>query len=487
MSILKKAFGISAAVAVCMGLSACGGSNGDNDYPDVVGDDWRVTGVVRDSGTITRNGEDTNVLVSVLTEGTAFYYDTKDQLLFDTVFYPTELAEKVALSGDVWGMYKSIDFADLNGDGNSDVTMKFDDSGSELVIVWFWDAENIRFEYQPNESTLPGAEESAQTDILYAVFGADNVKEYPIEYTGDKKTAEELAQELSKLTGLDFNITASKTDDGWIVDWAADSTLIAGLDNREQKEEFFFFDCDSLNRFMMDSLWRTLTENLNAENIYYTMDGGKELTFEELYPVNEFPSDIPYMGSEFYFAHSDVRGDDENYYACTKGLWRLDGAADAASIEMDGLGGFAMYYADGAVEATGYLECGDELNNGCLRYDMYNVEGEFIVGFYFDSDTQFHLVNEAVSVYLLDTQAAYQGLWDYPDGKILEINGDEWRLYEDDSFTMFADGLVRYDEDTVWLMNDDGSSGGGYIRFDENNNLVDSSYVLTYRGGVPKG
>ena len=486
MSILKKAFGISAAACVCMGMSACSTGSGNSDS-DIVGDDWRVTGVVRDSGTITRNGGDTNVLVCVLTEGAAFYYDTKDQLMFDTVFYPTELAQKVALSGDVWGMYKSIDFADLNGDGNSDVTMKFDDSGSELVIVWFWDTENIRFEYQPNESTLPGAEESAQTDILYAVFGADNVKEYPIEYTGAQKTAEELAQELSKLTGLDFNITASKTDDGWVVDWAAGSSLIAGLDNREQKEEFFFFDCDSLNWFMMDSLWQTLTTNLNAENIYYTMDGGKELTFEELYPVNEFPSDIPYMGSEFYFAHSDVRGDDENYYACTKGLWRLDGAADAASIEMDGLGGFAMYYADGAVEATGYLECGDELNNGCLRYDMYNVEGEFIVGFYFDSDTQFHLVNEAVSVYLLDTQAAYQGLWDYPDGKILEINSDEWRLYKDDSFTMFADGLVRYDEDTVWLMNDDGSSGGGYIRFDENNNLVDSSYVLTYRGGVPKG
>ena len=80
----------------------------------------------------------------------------------------------------------------------------------------------------------------------------------------------------------------------------------------------------------------------------------------------------------------------------------MDGAADAASIEMDGLGGFAMYYADGAVEATGYIECGDELNNGCLRYDMYNAEGEFIVGFYFDSDTRFHLVNEAGSVYLLD-------------------------------------------------------------------------------------
>lgn len=215
--------------------------------------------------------------------------------------------------------------------------------------------------------------ERVQDNITYAVFSADNVKEYPIEYTGTKKTAEELAHELSELTGLDFNITDSKVDDGWSVDWAADSTLIAGLDDREQKEEFFFFDCDSLNWFMMDSLWQTLTKNLNAENIYYTMDGGKELAFEELYSVKEFPSDIPYMGSEFYFAHTDVRGDDENYYACTKGLWRLDGAADTASIEMDGSGEFTMYYADGAVEAAGYLECGDELNNGCLRYDMYNA------------------------------------------------------------------------------------------------------------------
>ena len=51
---------------------------------------------------------------------------------------------------------------------------------------------------------------------------------------------------------------------------------------------------------------------------------------------------------------------------------------------------------------------------------------------------------------------------------------------------MFADGPVRYNEDSAWLMNDDGSSGGN-VRFDENNNLVDGSYVLTYRGGVPKG
>ena len=248
---------------------------------------------------------------------------------------------------------------------------------------------------------LQSEEESTQTDILYAVFSAEDVKEYPIEYTGDKKTAEELAGELTGLTGLDFFITASKTDDGWIVDWAADSTLIAGLDDREQKEEFHFFDHDSLCWFMMDSLWRTLTENLNAENIYYTMDGGRELFFEELYSVNVFPSDIPYMGSEFYFAHADVRGDDEQ----------------------------------------------DE------------------------------------QVCQPDAQSAYQGFWEYPDGTILEIsNAGWWNTYMADEFTPFAGGPVEYDEEAVYLMNDDGSSGGGRAYFDENGNLIESGYVLTYLG-----
>lgn len=42
------------------------------------------------------------------------------------------------------------------------------------------------------------SEESNRTDILYAYFGAEDVREYPIEYTGDQKTAEELAHELPR-------------------------------------------------------------------------------------------------------------------------------------------------------------------------------------------------------------------------------------------------------------------------------------------------
>ena len=261
-----------------------------------------------------------------------------------------------------------------------------------------------------SEEPSQSAAESTQTDILYAVFSAEDVREYPIEYTGAKKTAEELAQELTGLTGLDFAITASKADDGWIVDWAADSTLVAGLDDRKQKEEFHFFDQDSLSWFMMDSLCRTLTENLNAENIYYTMDGGKELVFRELYPVNEFPSDIPYMGSQFYFAHADVRGDEENSYASTEDLWGVDGTTDNVSIEIS-------------------------------------------------------------------------GFWEYPDGTILEISDDgRWNLYEVGELTPFAVGPVEYDEEAAYLMNADGSSGGGKVYFDEDGNLIDSGNVLTYLG-----
>ena len=331
---------------------------------------------------------------------------------------------------------------------------------------------------EPAQSTA----ESTRTDVLYAVFGAEDVKEYPIEYTGDPKTADDLARALTELTGLDFIITASKTDDGWIVDWAADSTLVAGLDDRVQKDDFFFFDQDSLRWFMMDSLWRTLTENLDAENIYYTMDGGQDMVFEELYPVNTFPSDSPYMGSDFYFAHADVQGDEETPYTRTMGLWRKDGMTDTASIEMDGFGGFTMYYASGAVEADGYLECIDEYENGDFRYDCYTADGEWIVSFYFDSDTQLHIGNDDEQVYLLDMQMAYQGFWEYPDGTILEISEEGWNLYEADESTPFTGGPVEYDEEAVYLMNDDGSAGGGMAYFDEDGNLIESDYVLTFIG-----
>jgi hypothetical protein len=125
------------------------------------------------------------------------------------------------------------------------------------------------------------------------------------EYSYDEIAAEDLIESLGRISGLDFFASVTLNEDGGaVVDWAADSTLIAGLDDREQKADFHFFDADSLRWFMMDSMYRTLQNHLGADEIYYTMNGGNELAFDELFPVNVFPSDIPYMGSAFYFAHS---------------------------------------------------------------------------------------------------------------------------------------------------------------------------------------
>ena len=136
-----------------------------------------------------------------------------------------------------------------------------------------------------------------------------DIKQHELIYTGELN-AEKLAQGLTELTGLNFNITSTIKEGSIIIDWEEDSTLIANLGDKEQKEEFFLFDADSMRWFMMDSLWFTLTKNLNVEDIFYTMDGGKSLKFEALYAVNEFPTDIPYMGAAFYFAHIDGKGDD---------------------------------------------------------------------------------------------------------------------------------------------------------------------------------
>ena len=151
MKHLTKQLALLLAAVLCLFLTACS----DRNEP---GSDWRTTGIVRDFGTITRGGKSTKVAVCVHKAEANFYYDTEDQTLFDHVDYP------ITLEGDAWEMFQSIDFADLNGDGSSDVTMKFKDGGTELLMVWFWDAESNSFLYQPEKSQL--GEEEGRGDLI---------------------------------------------------------------------------------------------------------------------------------------------------------------------------------------------------------------------------------------------------------------------------------------------------------------------------------
>lgn len=124
-------------------------------------------------------------------------------------------------------------------------------------------------------------------------------------------TAFYLADELSEWTGLDFTLNDVRfdADNSVTVDWAKNSTLIAGLGDRTQKDEFHFLDAVSLNWFMMDSLADTLRQNFDITTIYYNTDG-KSVTFtnpEDMAAqgLPELPADQPYGGSAFFVVHTN--------------------------------------------------------------------------------------------------------------------------------------------------------------------------------------
>ena len=143
---MKKRFAIVLALLMALTLAACGDQNDDPN--DVVGGDWRVTGVVRDSGSITRDGGDIDVLVCVNADSADFCYDDETYAIYDYVDYP------ITLQGDPWEEFRSIDFADRNGDGDSDVAMLFELDGQQVLMVWFWDAETETFVFRPEESLV---------------------------------------------------------------------------------------------------------------------------------------------------------------------------------------------------------------------------------------------------------------------------------------------------------------------------------------------
>lgn len=137
-------------LVLCMILAACVSrtDDGDEDNGVIVGRDWRVTGVVRGSGTVTRGGEDTYVLMTLSEKDAAFYYDTEEQVLFDSVEFP------VTLPSDPTALFRSVDFADRNEDGDSDVALLFGDGESTILMVWLWEAESDSYVFQSEESQI---------------------------------------------------------------------------------------------------------------------------------------------------------------------------------------------------------------------------------------------------------------------------------------------------------------------------------------------
>ena len=132
-------------MVLCLCLAACGNSD------DVAGDDWRTTGMVVDSGTITHDGDSVDVLVSVSESSAAFYRDIPEQVLFDSVAVPMDIP-------DAEQAVHSISFDDLDGDGESDVWVSFlHENGDATDLIWIWDPEE-RYVYREDLSAIPADE-----------------------------------------------------------------------------------------------------------------------------------------------------------------------------------------------------------------------------------------------------------------------------------------------------------------------------------------
>ncbi len=124
-----------------------------------------------------------------------------------------------------------------------------------------------------------------------------------------------LAEGLTKLTGLNFAINDFTSEKGGAsVDWSLEASFLAGLGDIKQRQEFFVYDSESLTWLMLDSLYRSIIENFGDPElpVYYSMDGWKTLKLKDMSFISEIPPDLQYMGSPFFFAHSDVKGEDDN-------------------------------------------------------------------------------------------------------------------------------------------------------------------------------
>jgi hypothetical protein len=214
-------------------------------------------------------------------------------------------------------------------------------------------------------TTSPAAEvettAETKTVMLYTNTDDGALSENVYEYTGEL-TADVLGEGLTELTGLYYTFTSTVNGNDLYIDWSMEPGLLSDGD-AEKMFTFFgdaFPDFGTQQWFMMDSLWYTLINNLNVENVYYTMDGGQELIiegFDELFQIELCSLDVPYLGSEFYFSHEDGKGED---WSSSPQAW-------------EGIcGSFVREGSDQYNNASLQMK---SLSNGCVLFEFDLMEG----------------------------------------------------------------------------------------------------------------
>lgn len=334
MNRLKRGFALVLVAALCLSLAACGGT--DN---DITGDDWRVSGVVAGSGTITHDGESVDVLVTVSESGAAFYRDLPEQVLFDSVAFP-ETIEDISSSAF------QISFDDQNGDGESDVLVEIGhEDMSNTTMLWLW-APQERYVYQPEYSSfhVPGVAEPEELLASYVGLWEYQGKNLWLricddatwEFVNDQDEVIEYGTLWVDEYGITLHFDGSgdtlqldRTVSGDLIDSVNGGTLLP-VEGIQSQEPYFTRNGLEINAavemgtFPLEDgvcSYSGLGDGYNTGDCYweitkngdYTHDGIRELHFDAICYIPE--DSIPYF-SEKYIANTD-----SELYDFYTGMW----------------------------------------------------------------------------------------------------------------------------------------------------------------------
>ena len=328
MDRLKRSVSLLLAAILCLGLTACGGTD------DVTGDDWRVSGVVAGSGTITHDGESVDVLVMVSESSAAFYRDLPEQVLFDSVSFPMNIP-------DAEQAFNAISFDDIDGDGESDVLVSFiHENGDATELIWIWDpAERYVFREDLSTVTLSGGDLSEYVGLWE--YQGENLwlrihEDATWEFVNDQDDVIEYGTLWVDENGVTLHFDGSGdtlqldcTVSGDLIDSVNGGTLLP-VEGIQSSEPYFTRNGLEINAavergtFLLEDgvcSYSGLGDGYNTGDCYweitkngdYTHDGIRELHFDAICYIPE--DSIPYF-SEKYITNTD-----SELYDFYTGMW----------------------------------------------------------------------------------------------------------------------------------------------------------------------
>lgn len=449
---LTKFFMVVLTLLLCLSLTACG------DINELVDEyDWRTIGIVRGSGAITRGGEETKVLVCVYEEDTELYYDSKDRMIFGTLDYPLSFS-----IWNAWDKFQGIDFADLNGDG--DVTMEFDVYGTDIVMVWFWDAQRDQFVYQMEESQLAvpvlmgGELPFADMETLQSENREDGTYYYMYATEAERIRVVNMVQQCTDIVlPPELEDGVSRPDDyltGCALSFGGET--IYELHTAEEDEAY----SEKIGHPVFVVTYTSGEGEKAREWTVFATDDGR---YTYLYGIGAVPDaldDVEAVYQDIFAglylsngaaSSGDDPGEKEDY-SMYAGFWLGDADAGYDYIEFNAEGGWRADSFDNVEVVDGYLSYGPEEDVAYIYSGDNDTDGGYVEldgdRLYISSFGSFHYLSKSIS--------QLRGTWylnnDFSAEYYIEIDEDGgWRRCQrtpgNDEASEMDWGVLSYNQD----------------------------------------